>query len=102
MPTTITIPDGYSLEMGSNGEFKIVPNTNVSNVNRKYTDECENRTNRFYEDLLKLKQKKFTLTREEMSLLEFCDSINVKEFLREEFTKHPLVFDANGNLKKMW
>ena len=40
------------------------------------------------------------LTQHEMNLLRFCDSIDVKEFLKEEFRRHPINIrgDENGNI----
>lgn len=38
------------------------------------------------------------LNRYERDLLEFCAGRNMKEYLREEFEKHPIRLDENGNL----
>lgn len=34
----------------------------------------------------------------EYEILEFCHNRNMKEFLREEFEKHPIKLDDDGNL----
>ena len=34
----------------------------------------------------------------ERKILEFCAGRNMKEFLREEFEKHPIRLDQDGNL----
>lgn len=34
----------------------------------------------------------------ERKILEFCHNRNMKEFLREEFEKHPIRLDENGEL----
>lgn len=34
----------------------------------------------------------------ERKILEFCHNRDIKEFLREEFEKHPIKLDDNGNL----
>jgi len=34
----------------------------------------------------------------ERKILEFCHNRDMKEFLREEFEKHPIKLDENGNL----
>lgn len=37
---------------------------------------------------------KLTLTKDERALLEFCDSVNMKEFLAEEFRRNPIDYSA--------
>lgn len=38
----------------------------------------------------------------ERQLLEYCDSKNMKEFLHEEFTKHPIKLNSDGTLAYSW
>ena len=38
------------------------------------------------------------LKNEEFELLKFCHDRNMREFLREEFRKHPINLDSQGNL----
>lgn len=38
------------------------------------------------------------INRSEYEVLKFCHNRNMKDFLREEFEKHPIVLDENGGL----
>lgn len=38
----------------------------------------------------------------ERQLLEYCNSMDMREFLREEFTKHPITLNPDGSLKYSW
>ena len=55
---------------------------------------------RFEAALAKLKMggKVPKLNRYERDLLEFCAGRDMKEYLREEFERHPIRLDENGNL----
>lgn len=41
---------------------------------------------------------KIKLTEAEMDLVRFCHGRDIKAFLKEEFEKHPIKLDENGNL----
>ena len=48
---------------------------------------------------LRLNAKKVPkLNSAERALLEFCHGRNMREFLKEEFEKHPIRLDENGDL----
>lgn len=50
-------------------------------------------------DALRLKLKKAPkINPMERKILEFCHNRDMKEFLREEFEKHPIRLDPDGNL----
>lgn len=56
---------------------------------------------RFDADLAALKlgiRKAPKINSMERKILEFCAGRNMKEFLREEFEKHPIKLNENGNL----
>lgn len=56
---------------------------------------------RFEAAIMELKsglRKAPKITRDEYEVLEFCHNRNMKEFLREEFRKHPIVLNENGEL----
>ena len=38
------------------------------------------------------------INKAEREILEFCHNRDMREFLREEFEKHPIKLDENGNL----
>lgn len=104
MATTITIPDGYNLQMLPNGQFQIVPNDiqqqeAYSNTNDYHQQHNANNNYGKYDEFNQI--KKPTLSREERQLLEFCTSVDMREFIREEFEKHPLIWE-DGILKKGW
>lgn len=104
MATTITIPDGYNLQMLPNGQFQIVPNDIQQQETYSNTNDYhqQHNTNNNYGKYNEFNQtKKPTLSREERQLLEFCASVDMREFIREEFEKHPLIWE-DGILKKGW
>lgn len=39
------------------------------------------------------------LNEDEMDVLRFCHDRDMVQFLKEEFTRHPIVLDENGGLK---
>ena len=41
---------------------------------------------------------KIKLTEAEMDLVRFCHGRDMKAFLKEEFEKHPIKYDEEGNL----
>ena len=50
-------------------------------------------------DVLKYRIKKAPkINSMERKILEFCHNRDMKEFLREEFEKHPIRLDESGNL----
>lgn len=113
MATTITIPDGYQVQMQPNGQFQIIPSQQVGFNPQPIHYENYEKSDKYIEDssddqlidginINYIKSKKLNLSREERKLLEFCHSIDMREFLREEFEKHPLYYDDEGNLKKGW
>ena len=38
------------------------------------------------------------ITRDEYEVLKFCHERNMRQFLKEEFEKHPIILDENGGL----
>ena len=38
------------------------------------------------------------INRTEREILEFCHGRNMTEFLREEFSRNPILYDANGEI----
>lgn len=65
-----------------------------------YTHDYEKEDSKFESAIAKMLRvrKVPKINRAEREILEFCHNRNMKEFLREEFEKHPIKLDENGNL----
>ena len=125
MAMTITIPDGYNVQMMPNGQFQIVLNQQQNNIPQvaeeeypqEYSEQMvyEEDTNDYFDDveskdsffrqfnnINKYRQKKIELTRAERELLEFCHRTDMKKFLKENVQDKPFIVDDNGNWSKGW
>ena len=90
MATTITIPDGYTVNMLPNGKFEIVQTQQPQQI---YQQPQEYYQKPFQQNINEQNKKKIKFSREERQLLEFCHKTNMIEFLRENVEKHPLIWD---------
>ena len=59
-------------------------------------DRRYNGDNNFLHELYKQGKIK-KLDRYEMDLLKFCNGINVREFIKEEFDRHPIILKKDDN-----